>query len=239
MSSDVVLCAAQGEFSGDHCEWNSLRGWAVTWSQREVRERERENLREEESERERETEKEKWRKGEGRTEGQREGDVSWVQKVNRVPDCSMLSAGRGLQLGQTHGGIHTIPQTGMFISGKEAWLLFTSLFIFISLPQGTAWPYGKRLAKTLPLLLSFVLLILSLCLALCSLFQRNPASALSPSPSSLISFKSTTALCWVSQWCKKTEAAKKNNTDKFGKSLSLQPLNRVRDCSMWVCLLSH
>ncbi|TKS73256.1 Inactive serine protease PAMR1 [Collichthys lucidus] len=56
----------------------------------------------------------------------------------------MLSAGRGLQLGQTHGGTHTIPWTSNFISGKEGWFLFVSLFILISLPQGTAWPYEYR-----------------------------------------------------------------------------------------------
>ncbi|XP_042268809.1 inactive serine protease PAMR1 [Thunnus maccoyii] len=56
----------------------------------------------------------------------------------------MLSAGRGLQLGQTHGGTLTIPWTSTFICGTEGWLLFISLFIFISLPQGTSWPYDYR-----------------------------------------------------------------------------------------------
>ncbi|XP_056244386.1 inactive serine protease PAMR1 isoform X1 [Seriola aureovittata] len=56
----------------------------------------------------------------------------------------MLSAGRGLQLGQTHGGTHTIPWTSTFISGKEGWFLFISLFIFISLPQARTWPYDYR-----------------------------------------------------------------------------------------------
>ncbi|XP_062246816.1 inactive serine protease PAMR1 [Platichthys flesus] len=56
----------------------------------------------------------------------------------------MMSAGRGLQLGQTHGGSGTIPRTSTFISGKEGWLLFISLFIFTSLPQGRAWPYDYR-----------------------------------------------------------------------------------------------
>ncbi|XP_058500314.1 inactive serine protease PAMR1 isoform X1 [Solea solea] len=59
----------------------------------------------------------------------------------------MLSAGRGLQLqllGQTHRGTRTIPWTRSFTSGKEGWLLFVSLFIFISMPQGTAWPYDYR-----------------------------------------------------------------------------------------------
>uniref|UniRef100_A0A3Q1BQG2 Inactive serine protease PAMR1 n=1 Tax=Amphiprion ocellaris TaxID=80972 RepID=A0A3Q1BQG2_AMPOC len=56
----------------------------------------------------------------------------------------MLSAGRRLQLGQTHGGTRTILWTSTFISGKEGWLLFISLFIVISLPQGTAWPYDYR-----------------------------------------------------------------------------------------------
>ncbi|KAF7659780.1 hypothetical protein LDENG_00293110 [Lucifuga dentata] len=52
----------------------------------------------------------------------------------------MLSAGRGLQLGQTH----TIPCTSTRIPGKEGWFLFISLFILISLPQGIAWPYDYR-----------------------------------------------------------------------------------------------
>ncbi|CAK6960018.1 inactive serine protease PAMR1 [Scomber scombrus] len=58
----------------------------------------------------------------------------------------MLSAGRGLQLGQTQGGTHThtIPWSSTFICGKEGWFLFISLFIFISLPQGTSWPYDYR-----------------------------------------------------------------------------------------------
>ncbi|XP_029992834.1 inactive serine protease PAMR1 [Sphaeramia orbicularis] len=56
----------------------------------------------------------------------------------------MLSAGRGLQLGQTHGGTNAIPWTITFVSGKEGWLLFIPLFIFFSLPQGTAWPYDYR-----------------------------------------------------------------------------------------------
>ncbi|CAB1433602.1 unnamed protein product [Pleuronectes platessa] len=55
-----------------------------------------------------------------------------------------MSAGRGLQLGQTHRGSGTIPRTSTFISGKEGWLLFISLFIFTSLPQGRAWPYDYR-----------------------------------------------------------------------------------------------
>ncbi|KAM3869984.1 inactive serine protease PAMR1 [Diretmus argenteus] len=56
----------------------------------------------------------------------------------------MLSAGRGLQLRRAHGGTHTIPCTGTNISGKEGWLLFIFLLIFISLPQGAAWPYDYR-----------------------------------------------------------------------------------------------
>ncbi|KAK2842067.1 hypothetical protein Q5P01_012267 [Channa striata] len=56
----------------------------------------------------------------------------------------MLSAGPGLQLGQAHGGIHAIPWTTTFISGKESWFLFILLFIFLSLPPGTAWPYDYR-----------------------------------------------------------------------------------------------
>ncbi|XP_049929700.1 inactive serine protease PAMR1 [Epinephelus moara] len=54
----------------------------------------------------------------------------------------MLSAGPGLQLGQTHGGTHATPRTRTFISWKEGWFLLLSLFI--SLPQGTAWPYDYR-----------------------------------------------------------------------------------------------
>ncbi|XP_034542652.1 inactive serine protease PAMR1 [Notolabrus celidotus] len=56
----------------------------------------------------------------------------------------MLSAGRGLQLGQTHRGTHTTPWTSTFISGKEGWFLFITLFILIFLPQGSAWPYDYR-----------------------------------------------------------------------------------------------
>nr|XP_046250762.1 inactive serine protease PAMR1 [Scatophagus argus] len=56
----------------------------------------------------------------------------------------MLSAGRGLQLGQTHRGMHTIPWTSTFISGKEGWFLYIFPFILISLPHGTAWPYDYR-----------------------------------------------------------------------------------------------
>ncbi|KAK1888500.1 Inactive serine protease PAMR1 [Dissostichus eleginoides] len=54
----------------------------------------------------------------------------------------MLSAGRGLQLGQTHGGTSTAPWTGTVISWKEGWFLL--IFLSISLPQGTAWPYDYR-----------------------------------------------------------------------------------------------
>ncbi|KAK5867648.1 hypothetical protein PBY51_012118 [Eleginops maclovinus] len=54
----------------------------------------------------------------------------------------MLSVGRGLQLGQTHGGTRTAPWTGTVISWKEGWFLLISLFI--SFPQGTAWPYDYR-----------------------------------------------------------------------------------------------
>ncbi|KAM7002686.1 inactive serine protease PAMR1 [Tautogolabrus adspersus] len=56
----------------------------------------------------------------------------------------MLSAGRGLQLGQTHRGSHTIPWTSTFITGKEGWFIFIFLFILISSPQGRAWPYDYR-----------------------------------------------------------------------------------------------
>ncbi|XP_028264373.1 inactive serine protease PAMR1 [Parambassis ranga] len=56
----------------------------------------------------------------------------------------MLSAGRGLQLGQTHRGSRTFPWTSTFFSGKKSWFLFISLFALISLPQGSAWPYDYR-----------------------------------------------------------------------------------------------
>ncbi|XP_019934513.2 inactive serine protease PAMR1 isoform X1 [Paralichthys olivaceus] len=56
----------------------------------------------------------------------------------------MMSAGRRLQLGKTHGASGPIPRTSTLISGKKGWLLFISLFIFISLPQGRAWPYDYR-----------------------------------------------------------------------------------------------
>ncbi|XP_074533809.1 inactive serine protease PAMR1 [Halichoeres trimaculatus] len=56
----------------------------------------------------------------------------------------MLSAGRGLQLGQTHRGTRTNPWTITFISGKEGWFLFISLFILSFLPQDRAWPYDYR-----------------------------------------------------------------------------------------------
>lgn len=112
----------------------------------------------------------------------------------------MLSAGRGLQLGQTHGGTRTIPWTNSIISGKEGWLLFISLFILISLPHGTAWPHGKRLAKVLYLHYSSLFLFVWLSLlvyVLCS--QKAGISALSI-PSSPLSFKSTAAL---SKACKR------------------------------------
>ncbi|KAM9377793.1 inactive serine protease PAMR1 [Pholidichthys leucotaenia] len=56
----------------------------------------------------------------------------------------MLSAGRGLQLGQTHGGVRAIARTSTFISAKEGWFPFISIFMFISFPQGSAWPYDYR-----------------------------------------------------------------------------------------------
>ncbi|KAM9853916.1 inactive serine protease PAMR1 [Aulostomus maculatus] len=56
----------------------------------------------------------------------------------------MLSEGRVRWLGQTHGGTHTIPWTGIFISVREGWFLFMSLFIFMFVPQGTSWPYDYR-----------------------------------------------------------------------------------------------
>ncbi|XP_068612969.1 inactive serine protease PAMR1-like [Brachionichthys hirsutus] len=54
----------------------------------------------------------------------------------------MLSGWR-INLGQTHQDTHTIPETSTFVPGMEGWLLFLPLFILITLPQGTAWPYGK------------------------------------------------------------------------------------------------
>lgn len=106
------------------------------------------NLNPRSSEREGETERHRARKRHGRRgreamERERECNVSWDQKVNRGPDCSMLSVGRGPQLGQAHGGTRATPWTSTFISGKEGWLLSLPLFIFISLPLGAAWPYGK------------------------------------------------------------------------------------------------
>lgn len=85
----------------------------------------------------------------------------------------MLSERQRLQLGQTHRGTHTVPRTSTFISGKEGWLLFISLLILISLPQGRAWPYGKRLAKTLTPPLLFLSLRLARSLGLCSLFSKS------------------------------------------------------------------
>ncbi|XP_037308316.2 inactive serine protease PAMR1 [Pungitius pungitius] len=54
----------------------------------------------------------------------------------------MLSVGRPLQLGQTHGGTHTTTWTSTFAPWKGGWLLLIALFI--ALPQGMAWPYDYR-----------------------------------------------------------------------------------------------
>lgn len=75
----------------------------------------------------------------------------------------MLSAGRGIQLRQTHRRTRTIGWTNTFMSRGEGWLFSFSL-IFISFPLGTAWPFGKSCAVTLPLLHLFVSLFLSLFL---------------------------------------------------------------------------
>lgn len=94
----------------------------------------------------------------------------------------MLSAGRGLLLGQTQGGAHIVPWTSTFFSGKEGWFLIISLF-FISLPQGTAWPHGKRLTKQdFPLnALLFASLLVTVSWFMFFVLQ-GPVSALSPSP---------------------------------------------------------
>lgn len=87
----------------------------------------------------------------------------------------MLSAGRRLQLGKTYGAIQTIPWITIFIFGKGHWLLFISVFISISLPQGTAWPYGKEWQLIYLHHSSVLLPLLSLCLAqpLGSLFLKS------------------------------------------------------------------
>uniref|UniRef100_A0A4W5LQN2 Inactive serine protease PAMR1 n=1 Tax=Hucho hucho TaxID=62062 RepID=A0A4W5LQN2_9TELE len=57
----------------------------------------------------------------------------------------MLSAVRGLQLGESHGGTPTLPHTGTHHSpGTPGSSLFITLFILISLHQGLAWPYDYR-----------------------------------------------------------------------------------------------
>lgn len=122
------------------------QGWDVTWSQREVEERKWDRKPE------REGERENWREGKGRTEGLREGDVSWVQKVNRVPKSSMLSTGRGLQLGQTLQGTHIIPLAHTFFSGQKSRFFFVCLFILVSVHHGSSWPYGKMKPPHLALL---------------------------------------------------------------------------------------
>ncbi|XP_061577477.1 inactive serine protease PAMR1 [Cololabis saira] len=55
----------------------------------------------------------------------------------------MLPAGRGRQLGHYRGPRAT-PWTSTFIFGEEGRSLLVPLFIFISLPLGTAWPYDYR-----------------------------------------------------------------------------------------------
>uniref|UniRef100_A0AAZ3NYG4 Inactive serine protease PAMR1 n=1 Tax=Oncorhynchus tshawytscha TaxID=74940 RepID=A0AAZ3NYG4_ONCTS len=57
----------------------------------------------------------------------------------------MLSAVRGLQLGESHGGTPTLPHTGTHHSpGTCGSSLFITLLILISLYQGLAWPYDYR-----------------------------------------------------------------------------------------------
>ncbi|XP_064785804.1 inactive serine protease PAMR1-like isoform X1 [Oncorhynchus masou masou] len=57
----------------------------------------------------------------------------------------MLSAVRGLQLGESHGGTPTLPRTGTQHSpGTGGSSLSIILFILISLYQGLAWPYDYR-----------------------------------------------------------------------------------------------
>ncbi|XP_015231194.1 PREDICTED: inactive serine protease PAMR1 isoform X1 [Cyprinodon variegatus] len=55
----------------------------------------------------------------------------------------MLSAGRGIQLRQTHRSTRTVGWTNTFMSRGEGWLFSFSL-IFISFPLGTAWPFDYR-----------------------------------------------------------------------------------------------
>ncbi|XP_029952734.1 inactive serine protease PAMR1 [Salarias fasciatus] len=55
----------------------------------------------------------------------------------------MLSAGPGLQLRQTHGGAQSIPWNSTPVS-RKTWLISVTLFVVISIPQGTAWPYDYR-----------------------------------------------------------------------------------------------
>lgn len=114
------------------------RGWKRERGKRQiqrVREGKREGGRKRKQQRERERER-VW------------CQTSWAQKVNRAPDCSMLSAVRGLQLGESHGGTPTLPHTGTHHSpGTRGSSLFITLFILISLYQGLAWPYGKSPCK--------------------------------------------------------------------------------------------
>lgn len=57
----------------------------------------------------------------------------------------MLSAGRGRQLGRAGGDTDLVPWSSTALRGKEGCLLLITLFILISSPHGTAWPYGKTL----------------------------------------------------------------------------------------------
>ncbi|XP_028307229.1 inactive serine protease PAMR1 isoform X2 [Gouania willdenowi] len=54
----------------------------------------------------------------------------------------MLSAGRRLQLAQTHGGARSFPWNHIPVS--RSFLFFISLFVVSSLPRGAAWPYDYR-----------------------------------------------------------------------------------------------
>lgn len=62
----------------------------------------------------------------------------------------MLSAGRGRQLGRAGGGdTEPVPWSSTTLPGKEGCLLLITLFILISSPHGSAWPYGKTLTLSI------------------------------------------------------------------------------------------
>ncbi|CAG02378.1 unnamed protein product [Tetraodon nigroviridis] len=60
----------------------------------------------------------------------------------------MLSTGRGLQLGQTLQGTHIIPLAHTFFSGQKSRFFFVCLFILVSVPHGSSWPYGDTTLAT-------------------------------------------------------------------------------------------